>query len=670
MKKFFALLLAAMLVFAVVACEPVVDPEDPTDPDTPTVGGQVVIGDTTELTGDWTAYWINGAADNNVNSMMNGTGTVAQTQGGEYIWDPSVVAEQTTEMVPNEGRVLEDGTVVTWEDKVYTITLHEDLVWNNGDPITAKDFVATILLFSSPVIKAAGATGSAGMYYVGYSTYTSDETAEGHTKEFAGVRLLGDYQFSVTLNGDPNYGYLPYYYDIIYASIGPTHIASWMGEGFDVADDGNGAYFTGDFSVNNTALVGTDDEGNKTGSIITERFNSTDRVTCGAYNLTYYDVSAKEAVLEINPLYKGNFEGQKPYIQRVVYTLSDPSTQFDALQTGRIDVLTSLTDGAEINAALDIAAEGGFEVCDYLRNGYGKIVFQCDFGPTQFEAVRHAIAYLLDRNAFCETFTQGFGSVVHGPYGLAMWMYQESEEELADALNTYAYSLDSAIAALEGDGWVYNADGTDYSGTGTRYKLVTDEEAGNYPHVVEVNGQKYMALIIEWCSSTANEVSELIDTMLAKGEQTAAAGMVINRAIMDFGELLNYLYRDIGAGAQYGVPTYAMYNLATNFTAVYDMSYSWTLDPELVADGYNINYYFNEALDQASMDMVYGIEAGDNEAYRQKWVEYITIWNQGLPELPLYSNEYYDIYHEKIQNYEVNPLWSFTDQIIYCWVTE
>ena len=68
--------------------------------------------------------------------------------------------------------------------------------------------------------------------------------------------------------------------------------------------------------------------------------------------------------------------------------------------------------------------------------------------------------------------------------------------------------------------------------------------------------------------------------------------------------------------------------------------------------------------------MVYGIEPGDNEAYRAKWVEYIDIWNDVLPEVPLYSNEYYDIYNAKIQNYEVNPLWSCTDQIVYMWIAE
>lgn len=45
--------------------------------------------------------------------------------------------------------------------------------------------------------------------------------------------------------------------------------------------------------------------------------------------------------------------------------------------------------------------------------------FQCDFGPTQFEAVRHAVALLLDRNEFANTFCQGWGGVVNGMYGTA-----------------------------------------------------------------------------------------------------------------------------------------------------------------------------------------------------------------------------------------------------------
>lgn len=110
-----------------------------------------------------------------------------------------------------------------------------------------------------------------------------------------------------------------------------------------------------------------------------------------------------------------NFEGQKPSIEKIIYTKAVQETMMDTLKTGGVDFLSALTDGNEINTALDMEEAGGFHTVSYDRNGYGVLSFQCDFGPTQFQAVRHAVAYLLDRNEFANQFCQGYGSVVNGP---------------------------------------------------------------------------------------------------------------------------------------------------------------------------------------------------------------------------------------------------------------
>lgn len=130
-----------------------------------------------------------------------------------------------------------------------------------------------------------------------------------------------------------------------------------------------------------------------------------------------------------------------------------------------------------VNTAMDMIEDEtlaaslgyGFDYLTFDRSGYGKIQFQCDFGPTQFINVRHAVAMLLDRNEFANTFCQGWGGVVNGPYGTGMWQFIDSEEWLNENLNTYAYDAAAATQLLIDDGWVYNADGTDYT-TGIRYQ--------------------------------------------------------------------------------------------------------------------------------------------------------------------------------------------------------
>ena len=65
-------------------------------------------------------------------------------------------------------------------------------------------------------------------------------------------------------------------------------------------------------------------------------------------------------------------------------------------------------------------------------------------------------------------------------------MVNQNAEEV-EALNAYTYSVDSAIEELEKGGWVYNKDGSDYSGEGIRYKKLEDGS--------------YMPLEVEWFSS-------------------------------------------------------------------------------------------------------------------------------------------------------------------------
>ena len=380
------------------------------------------------------------------------------------------------------------------------------------------------------------------------------------------------------------------------------------------------------------------------------------------------DTGALTATLEINPNYAGNFEGQKPSIQTIVVVKSEDDTMMDAFKTGEINFLSQLSEGDQINAALDMAETGEFDYCHYTRNGYGKIMFQCDGGPTQFAAVRQAVAYLLDREEFATTFTGGYGSVVHGPYSTAQWMYQDSEEFFNDNLNNYSYDPAKAVEVLEADGWTLDAEGNEYSGTGLRYKEVTAEEAGDYAlNVTLADGRILMPLHIMWASSENNPVSALLATMLSNGKQTADAGMQIEQVTMTFSELLNWIYRDTSVGDQYGVFTYGMFNLATGFVDVYDYAYNFASDPEsdYVKMGYNQNYIFDKELDDLSMDMVYKSAPGDDATYLDYFQKFIVRWNALLPEIPLYCNDYHTFFPSWLKNYNESSLWDFQKAIVY-----
>lgn len=637
MKKFLALLLAAVMMLSLAACgtEPTEDPEveDPATSEPEVVEthpNRIIYGSTTEVSGDIGpgAWWTNNATDNMIRNMINDYAPVTTNQGGEYIINPTVCGGV-------ESSTNDDNT------KTFTVKINEGLVFSNGEPITAANYVAYALIAYSPAAAEAGAKVTAAI------VSGATEYQNGEVDYISGVHFIDEYTYSITISAD----YVPYYYELTYASLTPLYIPMYASAPLTVVETENGAAFEGG------ELVAAE--------IDAARWMYGDAVSAGPYVIKSLDTGALETVLEINPNYAGNFEGQKPSIQQIVIVKSETATQFDALKTGAIDVLDSLSDGTEVNSALDMEAQGGFATTSFERNGYGKLQFQCDFGPTQFIEVRHAVAYLLDRNEFANTFCQGFGSVVHGPYGLAMWMTKESEELFADEMNTYAYDPAKAVETLVAGGWVLDAEGNDYV-SGVRYKDVTDVENNEYEgNVTLADGRVLMPLHIRWSSSEANPVSELLVTMLSEGQQTADAGMVIEQTVMSFTELLNYMYRDATQGDQYGVPTYGMYNLATNFTPAYDQSFSFSLDPDYVALGYNVNYIFDEELDQLSMDMVYGVDPSDREGYLDLWQKFILKWNELLPEIPLYSNVYYTIYPDWLEGYSQSSLWDFNQAILY-----
>lgn len=576
---------------------------------TPKVGGQIVIGDTTQPNGDVYPYWTNNASDYSVYNLCFGYGTITGDHDGKFIVDPMVVEKM-------------DKTENADGSKTVTFKLCEDLKWSNGEQITAKDYVFHLLFFSSPeVIELGSADNTSGYYLTGYEDF-----ANGNTKVFSGVRLLGDYEFAITIDASN----LPYYYEDAMAGYGPSHMAGWMPADVDIKDDGEGAYFTEAFTVDNIK-----------DTVNSYRMNL--KAFSGPYMVDHFDATNNAYTLKANPEFKGNFEGQKANIETVIYKMVVSETMMDELATGAVDLIRGCAEGGEINAGLDLVDAGTHGYYDYARNGYGRLVFVCDRGPSQFAEVRRAVAYLLDRNEFARTFTGGFGSVVNACYGSAQWMAEEAEEQIA-ALNPYNKSLDAAVKELVDGGWVYDANGNDYV-EGIRYKKMDDGT--------------YMPLIIEWCSSENNPVSDLLVTMLANGEDTAAAGMQINQTVVTFNELINNLY-------QLQDNNYNMYNLAVGFTSIFDQTETYKID-----GSNNQNRIADEQLAALAKDMCL-VPSGDDDAYLAKWVAFQQRYNELLPDLPLYANQYHDFFTNRVKGYEdINDVsWGLESQLPYCWVED
>lgn len=647
MKKFLALLLAVVMVLTMVACGEGKKKAD----------GQVVIGTSTEASGDWaySAFVRNpNATDKAVMTLTDDMTTVESDQHGDYGINKTVVKSYE--------RIEEENGNVTFK-----FVINDGLKFNNGEAVTAENFVAWTMFVTSPAGKEMGVVSATYNMLPGGLAYRN-----GETNVLSAVRLYDEKTFSITIaktGEDGETSYLPYYYDITYAGMQAVNLTYWFGEGWSVKDDGEGVYFVNADGKEFTAeTVGE--------TVTAGRFATGNRVTAGPYNLVSFDQSSREIVLEVNENYNGNFEGQKPGIQKLVIVKTSEDTVMDMITTGQIQIYSQIADGSEVNAVMDLIEAGTINssTSQYDRAGYGYFGFACDLGPTQFTEFRQAIAYLLDRVEFAQTFCKGWGSVVHGPYCTAFTMTAKTDIE--KKINHYDYNPEKAVELLKQAGFVYNADGSDYvDGSGeVRYAKVTEEQAKYYENFNKVlaDGTILMPATINWASSEGNAVSALLSTMLANSEATKAAGVSIVKTEMTFPELLNYMYRQdsYGLGGDYSMPTYNMFNLATGYNGgVYDESYNWTTDPEYIEQGYNVQHLYDEQLDKLSMDMVYGVEPSDEATYLDLWEKYIIRWNELLPMVPLYSNIYVTVYPNTIDNYAEDSFWGFERAILYAnWV--
>ena len=557
----------------------------------------IILGNSTELSGQFRIPSFGksspGASDNDIGFLTTGLETVSTTKEGGYVWNDTVVES-------HDEVINEDGTLT------YTIKIKDDLKFSDGSAITAKDYLASTMASLSPVYTEAAARESNGQTIVGwkgaYQLYTGPDSAEG-TKEFAGLHLIDDYTFSVTIVAD----YANYFYKITYGAFDAQPAAAFLGEGVEIKDDGNGCYLSDEFYAKNEEGKYVQAEAiRKLCTDISEE-NYAAYPWSGPYVVKSFDNTDSTATLVKNEYFKGNYEGATPKIGTIIYKRTVSATQIEDFKAGGLDVIAGITGGADTDNALKLADEsdGKYVYTHYSRAGYGKLGFRADFGPAQFVAVRQAIALCMDRAQFAKDFTGGYGGVVDGPYYTGSWMYKAAVDQ-GMLLDSYATSADAAIEVLEADGWIYNADGTPYAGEGVRYKAIPadkiNENDKNYKSVdgtyktEEVNGVYLMPLVINWYGTADNPFTDLLQTGLKANENVAKAGMVVYNTIGDFAPMLDELYQQAAYGFYSGSPMYCAFNFATGFnSAVYDFAFNMTIDPAMY-DDYS-QYYIKDYAD-------------------------------------------------------------------------
>ena len=554
----------------------------------------VNIGSVTDLSGAFrNASWGKsspGSADQDVQKLTTGHATVMTDRAGNYIWNLSALEGEPS------AQKNEDGTLT------YTVTIRKGLRFSDGSPIKADHYLAALLANSSPVGVAAGGTGLSGKTVVGYDAFRAYE-GSGTKVFFEGVRKLDDYTFSVTFLSD----FADYYYAIGYAAFSPSPLPLYLGDA-KIVTDARGCCGLSDAFYEMAEKNGRVEY--RAAEIIRKNLAWDSGLPySGPYTVKHYDAASKTVTLSRNPNYSGDDARGRASIETVRYGKIVSETQLDQFKTGQLDVLAGLIGATDIRAALALVSSDPtqYRYTRYDRAGYGKLGFRADFGPTGLVEVRQAIAYTINRPSFAQTFTGGYGSVVHGPYYTGSSAYLAAKDDLK--LDSYTFSPDNAIEVLEEGGWIYNADGTlyDRDAGGIRYKklegfsrtrdnLFFSTTDGKY-RTVRVNGEYYMPLAINYYGTQPNPVTDqLLTDWVTSPSSTEKIGMYIRYTQTDFDTGLYGELQRMPSSGYNGIPKLNAINFATGFErAAYDYAFYWTIDPDEIAKGYSICFLADEA---------------------------------------------------------------------------
>lgn len=593
MKKLTAMLLALVMILSCAASLAEGTIADSTKVNT------LIVGSPT-LNGDFIDDFGNSAYDNWVKLLlMEYNGTMETANNGEIIENPMVVAGKD---------VAEDEA----GNKIYTWTICDDLKWSDGSAITAEDYVAYVLWKASPEWAAAGAATDVGYYFLGYTDYV-----EGKTQTFAGVKLIDEHTFSVTINAEQ----LPYYWESALASVSPIPFKAWAPELTIVSSDEGSAF----------------EQDRDTVAAAMNRVAQNERIapTIGCGPFTFVSFENGNVTLKKNPYFKGDLDGNKPQLEYVVVQEVPSDTDVDMVISRDIDMVPANVEGAKIEAA---KASDVTSLHSYLRYGYGMISMICNWGPTADPNVRWALAYLIDRNEVLNYCLGGYGGIVHGLYGYAEWAYQEVGDELEELLTPFSLNVEKANELLDQTEWKYEADG----------KTPFDPSKANAEGTYMRYNDKGEMLTVRHMGTAGLTTTDSIEISYAANAPLAGLNFTVTKS--DFNALLdNYYYSyDLAEDEK----LYSTFNMGNTFANPNDPYTSWHSD--FYGTWQNACQVNDPELDELIMKLR-GTEPGDEDAFLENWLAFQVRWQQLLPQIPLYSNEYFEIFDYAVKGVNTSP---------------
>lgn len=533
----------------------------------------------------------------------------------------------------DEGKFEIDRTIVTGgassEDAMtYTFSLADDLTYNDGTPITARDYAFTLLLLGSTELKEATGARTNISRIQGGKDYQ-----DGTTQTITGFRLLGDYQFSVTIDS----AYAPYFYELKILDISPLPI-SVIAPGCTVEDEGNGVYISGTFDGGVLKKTLLDPENG---------YVTYPKVTSGPYQLEAYN--GDSILLKLNEAYIGDKEGNKPTIPQIEIRVVKPEFLIGDLNAGELGLVVRCVREDQIRSGMTLIG-ADFAMKSYMRAGLSFISFCAEKGPTADLNVRKALAMCMDKEQLTRQYSGGFGTAVNGYYGIGQWMFrmangailqeEDDESDWSDLkisrIEGYPLDVEEAGKLLDAAGWNLNEKGEAYNAAagGTRYRK---------------EGDQLVPLKLKMICPEENGAAALLQGTFI--DNLEKAGVALETEKLAWEDLLAKYYMQEERDCD-------MILIGTNFADVFDPSGEYDENGTSVRNGIT-----DPKLAELSVTMR-STEPGNAPEYCRRWLAYLEERNAVAPEIPIYSDAYVDFHTSALQNYNPAPtgLWTVAIQ--------
>lgn len=590
MKKLLTLLMTGLMAVSMAACSTGSSNEN-----------KLVVG-TQKMNGDFVEGVTNNSYDKNVRDLIHGYNPVIVDNDGNIQWETKVTLAKEPEVKENADK-----------SKTFTITLKDGLKWNDGEAVTAEDYVLTYMMRASKSW-VDGNGNPTGYEMLGYDEYTA-----GKTDTFAGVQYVDKNTFKVTIDSK----YLPYYWEKNFLWVYPIPKHALAKEAkIESSDKGT--------------KIATKDMAALSSEVLT-KYVKNPTVTCGPYSFKGFE--NQQVSLEVNKEYAGNWQGKKPSIEKIVVKAIDADKDVDTLIAGEVDLVEGVVEGDKIKKAKDEVKNEKLVESNYPRNGYGNMPIATYYGATKDVFVRQALAYLVDTNKIASAAMGNYGYPCISDYGAAQKVYIDNKEWVNKNLNAYAFSIDKANEALDQSDYKFDKDGKAYDSSKASKDYLRYNSKGE---VLEINHM----------GSEKNPITDNIKLQLT--ENSAKVGMKYVVTIKDFDTMLSIYYKKDKSDEKYNV-----YNMATGFNEV--------PDPEAdyhgkYAEVQNFNPYginddeLNKCIDN--------LKASKNEdEFVENWKAYQKRWNYLLPTIPTYTNDYYDFASSKVEGFKTYPFRGWASSI-------